>query len=86
MSAQDWLICSLTMMHREEAVISFSLELSFHKMSGEAALIIEELLHLFREDVHKTDNLEGCFHCALVDLGLVEKYELIHNTESICTK
>lgn len=46
MSTQDWLIHSLTVMHREESVISSSLELSFQKMSGEAALIIEEVFHL----------------------------------------
>lgn len=78
--AQDWLIPSLTMINREELVISCSLELSFHKMSGEAVLIIEELFHLCWENIHKTD-LEGCFHCfhcAVVELVLVEKDELIH--------
>lgn len=55
-------------------------------MSREAALIIEEMFHLCWENVHKTDYLEGCFYCVLVELGLIEKYELIHNTGSIYTK
>lgn len=66
------------MIHREELVISCSLALSSHKMSGEAALIIEELFHLCWENIHKTDNLEGCFHCAVVELVFVETDELIH--------
>jgi hypothetical protein len=41
-------------MYREESVISSSLDLSFHKMSGEDAVIIEELFHLYQEDAHKT--------------------------------
>lgn len=53
MSTQDWWIRSLTVMHGEESVISSSLELSFQKMSGEAALIIEEVFHLCWKDVHK---------------------------------
>lgn len=74
------------MMYREEAVISFLLEFLFYKMFGEVVLIIEELFYLFREDVYKIDNLEGCFYCVLVDFGLVEKYEFIYNIELICIK
>lgn len=61
MNVQDWLIHSLPMKHREESVISSSLELPLHKMSREAALIIEELFYLYWEGVHKTSNPEGCF-------------------------
>ena len=73
MKVQDWLTCSPTMIHREESVLSSSLKLSLHAMSGEAVLIIEELLHLCREDGHKTDNRDGGMLCVLVELRLVEK-------------
>ena len=46
------------MIHREESELSSSLQLSLHVMSGEAVLIIEDLLHLCWEDVFKTDNRE----------------------------
>lgn len=61
------------MIYREESVLSSSLQFSLHVMSGEAVLIIEELLHLCWEDVYKTDNGEGGMLCALVELRLVEK-------------
>lgn len=46
------------MIQREESELSSSSQLSLHVMSGEAVLIIEELLHLCWEDVYKTDNQE----------------------------
>lgn len=46
---------SVTMLYGEESVISFSLELLFHKVSEEAALIIEEMFHFCWEDAHKID-------------------------------
>lgn len=42
-------------MHRKESVIRSSLELPFHKISGEAALIMEGVFHFCWNDAHKTD-------------------------------
>lgn len=62
--------CLITQIHKAGSLISSTLDLSFHKVCGEATLVIDELFHVYGENVHSTDHVEDCFHCALQELGI----------------
>lgn len=69
------------MVHREEPVLSFSLQVNvfFSSNVWGSCINYRGMVPLMLEDVHKTDNQDGGFPCALVELRLVEKYGLIYN-------
>lgn len=57
------------MVHGEESVISSSLGSSFCKLSGEAALILDQLFY-FCWKIFTHHHPEGCVCCAPTELGL----------------